>query len=139
MRFSVRAPDDSLRLLRDGYLWGTRGFARVGADAFRTRLLGQRVLVLRGPDAARFFFEGGRFRRGPDAVPRSVAHRLQDDGSVQSLEGEAHRVRKRLFLDLVWRPAARGEITAAVVEAWAELAALAEGRPVRLFDTPRRR
>lgn len=134
MRLPVRVPDDSLRLLRDGYLWGTRGFARVGADAFRTRLLGRRVLVLRGADAARFFYEGGRFRRGPDAVPRSVAHLLQDDGSVQSLEGEAHRVRKRLFLDLVWGPAARGEITAAVVEAWAELAALAEGRPVRLFD-----
>jgi fatty-acid peroxygenase len=130
----MRAADDSLRLLRDGYLWGTRGFARVGADAFRTRLLGRRVLVLRGADAARFFYEGGRFRRGPDAVPRSVAHLLQDDGSVQSLEGGAHRVRKRLFLDLVWGPVARAELTTAVVEAWTEHAALGEGRPVRLFD-----
>lgn len=131
---ATHALDDSVRLLRDGYLWGTRGFAREGADAFRTRLLGRRVLVLRGADAARFFYEGGRFRRGPDAVPRSVAHLLQDDGSVQTLEGDAHRVRKRLFLDLVWGSEARDALASAVIEAWTELAAAREGRPVRLFD-----
>lgn len=129
----MRAPDDSLRLLRDGYLWGTRGFARVGADAFRTRLLGRRVLVLRGADAARFFYERGRFRRGPGAVPSSVAHLLQDEGSVQTLEDERHRTRKRLFLELVWAEPARTELTSAVVEAWNRLDARREGRPVSLL------
>jgi fatty-acid peroxygenase len=92
--------DSTLRFVRDGYLFGTRGFRAAGSDRFRTRLLGRPVLVLRGADAARFFYEGGRFARD-GAMPRSVLTLLQDEGSVQSLEGEAHRRRKELFLGLL--------------------------------------
>lgn len=92
--------DSTLRFVRDGYLFGTRGFRAAGRDRFRTRLLGRPVLVLRGADAARFFYEGGRFARG-GAMPRSVLTLLQDEGSVQSLEGDAHLRRKELFLGLL--------------------------------------
>ena len=92
--------DSTIRFVRDGYLFGTRGFRASGSDHFRTRLLGRPVLVMRGPEAARFFYEGGRFRR-EGAMPRSVLKLLQDEGSVQSLEGEAHRRRKGLFLGLL--------------------------------------
>ena len=95
--------DSTLRFVRDGYLFGTRGFRAAGADWFRTRLLGRPVLVLRGAEAARFFYEGGRFRR-EGAMPRSVLTLLQDEGSVQSLEGSAHRRRKKLFLGLLTGP-----------------------------------
>ncbi|WP_431219394.1 cytochrome P450 [Leifsonia xyli] len=95
--------DGTLRFVRDGYLFGTRGFRAAGADHFRTRLLGRRVLVLRGAEAARFFYEGGRFERA-GAMPRSVLKLLQDEGSVQSLEGDAHRRRKELFLELLTGP-----------------------------------
>ncbi|RDV43610.1 cytochrome P450 [Leifsonia sp. ku-ls] len=95
--------DSTLRFVRDGYLFGTRGFRAAGSDRFRTRLLGRPVLVLRGADAARFFYEGGRFARD-GAMPRSVLTLLQDEGSVQSLEGEAHRRRKELFLGLLSGP-----------------------------------
>ncbi|MFF9564545.1 cytochrome P450 [Leifsonia sp. NPDC014704] len=95
--------DSTLRFLRDGYLFGTRGFRSAGRDHFRTRLLGRPVLVMRGADAARFFYEGGRFSR-EGAMPRSVLKLLQDEGSVQSLEGEAHRRRKELFLGLLMGP-----------------------------------
>src|SRR4051812_22715375 len=92
------ALDSAPGFLRDGYLFGTRRFERVQDDAFRTRLLGIPVVVMRGPDAARFFYEGGRFSRTA-ALPPSVTHLLQDAGSVQTLEGGAHRHRKRLFVD----------------------------------------
>jgi fatty-acid peroxygenase len=94
-------PDDSLRLLRDGYLYGERGFRRAGSNAFRTRLLGRRVMVVRGLDAARFFYERGRFDRSPGAVPASAVHLLQDSGSVQTLRGEEHHTRKRLFVGVL--------------------------------------
>lgn len=96
----VGAGDSTLRFVRDGYLFGTRGFRAAGSDRFRTRLLGRPVLVMRGVDAARFFYEGGRFARA-GAMPRSVLKLLQDEGSVQSLEGDAHRRRKELFLGLL--------------------------------------
>lgn len=97
-------PDDSLRLVRDGYRYGERGFARTGTDAFRTRLMGRRVTVMRGLDAARFFYEGGRFDRSRGAVPRSAAHLLQDAGSVQTLEDAPHIRRKELFLSALADP-----------------------------------
>ena len=74
----MRWPDDTLRLLRDGYRFGERGFQRADADLFRTRLMARRVTVLRGLDAARFFYEDGRFDRSPGSVPRSAVHLLQD-------------------------------------------------------------
>ncbi|WP_253182748.1 cytochrome P450 [Arthrobacter sp. SW1] len=54
---------------------------------------------MRGAEAAEFFYDGGRFVRAR-AIPRSAKHLLQDAGSVQALEGEAHRHRKDLFIDV---------------------------------------
>ncbi|WP_067243319.1 cytochrome P450 [Microbacterium resistens] len=88
--------ESGLRFVRDGYLFGIRGFRDAGADAFRTRLLGRRVVVARGAEAAHVF-GATRFRR-PGALPRSTMRLLQDEGSVQALEGRAHRERKALML-----------------------------------------
>src|SRR3954453_21760661 len=91
------AGEQSLALLLEGYPYGRRRFERLGSDAFRTRLAGQRVLFLRGAEAARFFYEGGRFDR-TGSMPPTVLRSLQDVGSVQTLSGAQHRVRKALFL-----------------------------------------
>ena len=94
------APDGSLAFLRDGYLFGTRRFARFGRDAFRTKLMLKPVTVVMGVDAAAMFYEGDRFGR-ERAMPTSVLHLLQDEGSVQALDGPAHRRRKELFVRLL--------------------------------------
>lgn len=94
------AGDQSLALMAEGYSFGQHRFNALDSDSFRARLMGRSVLYLRGPEAARFFYEGGRFTRS-GAMPRSVQHSLQDEGSVQALAGEAHRNRKALFLDLL--------------------------------------
>jgi fatty-acid peroxygenase len=91
------AGDRGVELLADAYHFVGRHADRLGADGFRTRIAGRPITCLRGPDAARFFGEGGRFgRRG--AVPGPTRYLLQDDGSVQMLEGEPHRRRKEQFL-----------------------------------------
>jgi len=94
----VIASDQSLAFLAEGYAFGHRRFERLGTDAFRTRLMGRRVLMLRGHRAVRFFYEGDRFTR-TGAVPRSVLHSLQDTDSVQTLTGAPHRRRKSLFVE----------------------------------------
>ncbi|MCW4385872.1 cytochrome P450 [Salinibacterium sp. SYSU T00001] len=88
--------DSTLGFLGDGYLFGTRRFDRVGGDAFRTRMMGRPVTITRGADAAEMFYSGGRFGRDR-AMPTSVFHLLQDEGSVQSLSGHAHAHRKGMF------------------------------------------
>ena len=92
--------------LVDGYLFGHRRFERLGTDAFRTRLAGRGITMLRGQEAARFFFESDRFTRA-GAMPRSVLHSLQDEGSVQTLTGADHRARKALFLRVLEDPGER--------------------------------
>jgi fatty-acid peroxygenase len=93
---TLRAPDSTLAFLRHGYTFVSRTCDRLGTDGFATRLVGRPVVCLRGADAARFFYSADAFTRA-GAIPASVAHLLQDDGSVQSLNGPEHRHRKALF------------------------------------------
>jgi fatty-acid peroxygenase len=95
-----RTPDSTLAFLRHGYTFVSRTCDRLGTDAFATRLMGRPVVCLRGADAARFFYSGDAFTR-PGAIPASVTHLLQDEGSVQSLHGSAHRHRKAMFLQML--------------------------------------
>ncbi|MCU1419537.1 MAG: cytochrome [Mycetocola sp.] len=96
----LRAPDSSLQLVSDGYSYISRMCDVHGTDAVRTRLMGRPVVLMRGGEAARLFYEGGRFDRD-GAMPASTLHLLQDEGSVQTLEGDAHRHRKAGFLALL--------------------------------------
>lgn len=96
----LRVPDSTLSLLREGYGFISRRCDRLGTDAFRTRLMGSRVVAMRGAEAARLVYGSGRFGRWK-AMPVLTLRLLQDHGSVQLLEGGAHRVRKGMFLDLM--------------------------------------
>jgi fatty-acid peroxygenase len=92
--------DSSIAFLSEGYRFGMHRFDRLGSDAFSTRLMLRPVTFLRGADAARFFYEGERFTRDR-AMPVSVLHSLQDEGSVQTLSGSQHHTRKGMFSDMV--------------------------------------
>jgi fatty-acid peroxygenase len=91
-----READGTLALLREGYAFVGNRCRRNGADAFRTRLMLRPVVCMSGPEAARVFYGAERFTRRR-AMPLTTLKLLQDKGSVQQLEGEAHRVRKAMF------------------------------------------
>lgn len=112
----LRTPDSSLALLREGYTFISRRCDRLGTDAFRTRLLLRPAVFLRGADAARVFYSGERFDR-TGAFPPSILHLLQDLGSVQSLDGEAHRHRKDMFLTVLQGTGSE-RITDLLAEEW---------------------
>ncbi|WP_346618395.1 cytochrome P450 [Blastococcus montanus] len=97
---TLRTPDSSLALLREGYTFISSRCDRLGTDAFRTRLLLEPAVCVRGAEAARIFYSGERFTR-TDAFPPSILHLLQDLGSVQALDGGAHRHRKDMFLTVL--------------------------------------
>src|SRR5690625_3463085 len=92
--------DSTLKLWREGYRSGQNRFERYDTGSFRTRLLGRPITVLRGVEAVRFFYEGDRFAR-TGAMPTSVVHSLQDEGSVQTLDAEEHRRRKARFTSVL--------------------------------------
>jgi fatty-acid peroxygenase len=114
---TLPALDSSLALLSDGYMFGTRRFLRVGTDAFHTRLMLRAVTVVRGSDAARMFYDGNRFTRN-GALPVSVLHLLQDEGSVQTLDDESHRRRKMLFVHMLAEPGEMRRVRDLLSEEW---------------------
>ncbi len=128
-----RALESTLAFLSEGYDFIARRCERLGSDIFRARLLGRTFHFVRGAEAARMFYTPGRFtRRG--ALPVSVLHLLQDKGSVATLDGEAHRHRKQMFMSLM---------APAQVEAMARMAAEGlrtrsrswpAGTPIRLHE-----
>lgn len=109
--------DQSHRFLMEGYEFGRHRFDRLETDAFRTRLLGRPATFLRGAGAAEFFYGADRFTR-VGAMPRSVLHSLQDEGSVQTLDFDPHRRRRAIFLDVLGE-ARREALANLVAEEWA--------------------
>jgi fatty-acid peroxygenase len=129
--------DRSLAFLREGYDFIGRRTRRYASDVVEARLLLRRTLLLSGADAARVFYDPRRFVRH-GAAPRRVRKTLFGEGGVQSLDGEAHRVRKGLFTALLTPEAARRIADLAAAE-WRRRAALWEGAgdPVVLHDQAR--
>ncbi len=95
-----RAVDSLPALLLDGYEFGTKRFRRHRSNVFEARLMLERTVVMRGPDAARIFYAPGAFTR-VGATPRPVRRLLQRRGGVQMLDGPAHHDRKRMFMRLM--------------------------------------
>src|SRR4051794_36556979 len=92
--------DGTASLLLRGYRFLPEARMRRGnADAFALRLFGRRTLVLHGTEATRVFYDDARFeRRG--ALPEPVLATLVGKGAVHTLDDEAHRVRKAMFVQV---------------------------------------
>lgn len=125
--------DLGLRLWRAGY----RALPELraehdGADAYATRLLGRRAVVVRGRAGARLFYDASRVHR-EGAVPAALANLLFGRGAVHGLDGDEHAARKAIFLDLL-TPERTDDLATAVgrdlerrVQDW-------PGREVVVFD-----
>ncbi|MEX5298110.1 cytochrome P450 [Kocuria sp. CPCC 205292] len=118
--------DSTVALLREGYPFISSRCEALGADLFTSRLALRPVTFLRGADAAELFYGGDRFTRA-GAVPPSAKHLLQDEGSVQTLDGPVHRHRKHAFLELVG-PDARQRLGDLFERSWQEAARTWPGR-----------
>ncbi len=93
-------PDATLALLRDPYRYIARRCRALGADVFRTRLLLKETLCMSGPEAAKLFYRTDLFERA-GAAPLRLQQSLFGPGGVQTLDGEAHRCRKQLFMSMM--------------------------------------
>ncbi|WP_374203472.1 cytochrome P450 [Streptomyces antimicrobicus] len=129
--------DSTVPLLLRGYAWLPAKRRRAGDDGgglVRARLLGRPAVFLHGPAAVRFFYDEHHVRRG-GALPEPVLDTLFGQGAVHTLDGDAHRIRKALFTELLMDPEAVATLTDTVVRHWREAAARwSERSRVTLFD-----
>lgn len=127
------AADSSLAFLREGYPFFQRRCAELDTDVFGTRLMGRRVICVSGHEAARMFWQPGRFTR-PGAIPPGTLMLLQGFGSAETLDGEDHRHRKAMMMSLQ-TTADRARMVTIAQEEWrARVAGWPARRRVRLFD-----
>ncbi|MEV0980054.1 cytochrome P450 [Streptomyces sp. NPDC049915] len=93
-------PDRTLAALAQGYTWLPGLLRHAPGGAAATRVLGRPALAVRGPEAVRFFYDEDHVRRS-GALPGPVLSTVFGHGAVHTLDGDAHRARKRLFLPLL--------------------------------------
>jgi fatty-acid peroxygenase len=89
--------ENSIALLSKGYAWLPDLRRARGLHAVGTRLGGLPAVGIEGPEATRFLYDEDHVRRS-HAIPEPVQGTLFGKGAVHTLDGEAHRVRKAMFV-----------------------------------------
>lgn len=112
--------DQSLSLLREGYMYIPSRRRSFQSDLFETRLMGKPAICMGGKEAAALFYDPAKFQR-EGAAPKRVVKTLFGEGGVQTLDGEAHRQRKAAFMSLM-APRHIARLNGIAEEQWKEAA-----------------
>ncbi|MFD1739775.1 cytochrome P450 [Bacillus salitolerans] len=92
--------DNSLSLMKDGYLFIKNRVQKYHSDLFYAHLLGEQVICMSGEEAAKLFYDQDLFQR-KGAAPKRIQKTLFGVNAIQSMDGEAHHHRKHLFMSLM--------------------------------------
>lgn len=92
--------DNTLKLLKEGYLFIPNRCYRLRTDIFETRLMGKRVICMSGENSAEIFYNNKLFTR-KGAMPRRIQETLFGKKAIQTLDGAEHLHRKSLFMSIM--------------------------------------
>lgn len=93
----MRLRDSSLALMSQGYAFLPNRRRAEGRDVVRFGLMGKTAVAGLGPEWARQLYDE-RYVERSTALPGLVTNTLVGQGAVHTLDGEAHRHRKKFFL-----------------------------------------
>ncbi|PRR88696.1 cytochrome P450 [Bacillus atrophaeus] len=128
-----KALDNSLAMMREGYLFIKNRVDQYQSDLFETRLLGQKAICMSGEEAAKVFYDPERMKRN-GALPKRLLKTLFGVDAIQTMDGDAHTHRKLLFMSLMTPPHQK-RLAGLAMEQW--LAALSKwegAEKVELFE-----
>jgi fatty-acid peroxygenase len=109
--------DATLRvLLSEGYRYISTRCEELDTDIFRTRLLLQPAVCIRGEGAAKLFYDNALVKRA-GAAPKRIRKSLLGEGGVHGLDDEQHVNRKQMFLSLM-TPANIEQLRELTLAAW---------------------
>ncbi|HEX5564723.1 MAG TPA: cytochrome P450 [Sporosarcina sp.] len=125
--------DHTFDLLTEGYHFMRNRFDELGTDIFETRLMGKKMICMKGPEAVELMYDSSKFQRS-GAVPKRIQKSLFGEGGVQTLDGNAHKVRKLMFLSLMTEASIK-RVHQLTLEQWRLRASQwKSGQEVVLFD-----
>src|SRR3954465_5415646 len=115
----VRRPrlENSPLLAAKGYGWPPDAQRARGSRTDAARPGGLPVPGRQSPDAARFLYDEDHVRRSR-AIPEPVQGTLFGKGAVHTLDGEAHRTRKAMFVTLLMDDDRIAALVDAATAAW---------------------
>ncbi|MUV36711.1 Fatty-acid peroxygenase [Lentibacillus sp. JNUCC-1] len=120
--------DHTLGLLKEGYTYISTRREKFNSNIFATRVLGgQNAICMGGKEAAEVFYDTDKFKRS-GAAPKRVQKTLFGEKGVQTLDGEPHRNRKKLFMDLMTEKRL-AEMQSIVEKHWQEALTKWENKP----------
>lgn len=127
-----KCPDSTLKLLMDGYLFIPKRCRKYKSDLFVTHLMGKKVICMTGADSAELFYNNYLFTR-KGALPKRIQKTLFGKNAIQSMDGKAHRHRKKLFLSIM-APDKIDSLVNITEKLWKMHAKEWESRDIVLFD-----
>lgn len=92
--------DNTFNLLHEGYTFIKNRMDGYGCNMFETHLLGEKVICITGEEAAKIFYDEGRFQR-KGAAPKRIQKTLFGMNAIQTMDGKAHTHRKLFFMSLM--------------------------------------
>ena len=125
--------DSTLNLLMEGYLYIPNRCRRFKSELFTTRLMGKKVICMSGEDAAEIFYNNLLFTR-KGALPKRIQKTLFGMNAIQSMDGKAHRHRKKLFLSIMMEPDEIDRLNSITKKLWKMHAQEWENKDIVLFD-----
>ncbi len=92
--------ESGISLLFDGFNFSKKRYEKLNTDIFRTRIMFEKAICMKGEHAANFFYDNEFFIR-KDAVPKRIQKTLLGEGGVHSLDGEEHQHRKMMLMSFM--------------------------------------
>lgn len=92
--------DNTLSLIREGYMYILNRRKSFNSDIFTTRLFGKKAICMGGKEAAKIFYDAKKFKR-KGAAPNRAVQTLFGKNGVQMLDGKNHKHRKEMFMSIM--------------------------------------
>jgi fatty-acid peroxygenase len=108
--------DNSLALLKEGYLFIKNRVDGYQSDVFEARLFLQNVICISGAAAVKVFYNPELFEK-KNAIPKRIQKTLFGMNAIQTMDGQAHLHRKQLFLSLM-TPTEQKRLAALATKQW---------------------
>jgi fatty-acid peroxygenase len=100
MKCDRRNMESSPLLLLEGYNFISKRCRKYGTNVFQTRLLCNKVICMKGADAAKLFYDERYFKR-KGVAPKMIQKTLFGQHGVQGLDGMEHKQRKQMFMSIM--------------------------------------
>ncbi|MBO8156829.1 MAG: cytochrome P450 [Bacillaceae bacterium] len=92
--------DNSVSLMREGYLFIQNRVKQLQSDLFETRVMGKKVICMTGAEAAKVFYNTELFQR-KGAAPYRIQQSLFGVNAIQTKDDAEHLNRKQMFLSIM--------------------------------------